>query len=91
MSALAPLTARANEEGCCGKISEVIQSCDKALTDQDRVIDLKTRTIEAQSNTIAALDTRVAGLEKEKGGLFRSPWLYFGLGIVAGALLVRGR
>lgn len=69
----------------------VVKACDQALQDQDRVINLKTQQIGIYKDIVVAQDTRIAVLEKEKGGLFRSPWFYFGLGVVAGALIVRGR
>lgn len=67
----------------------IVTACDKALADQDRVINFKTRAIEAQQEIIGAQDTRIRILEEDKNSIFKSPWLYFGLGVVTGALLLR--
>jgi len=77
--------------GAEGSCQPLIQACDKALADQDRVINLKTRAIEVHQDIILAQDTRIRELEKDKTGLFSSPWFYFGIGVVAGAFIVRGR
>jgi hypothetical protein len=69
----------------------VVQACDKALADQDRVISLKTKEVGVYKEIVAAQDTRIAALEKEKGGLLRSPWFYFGLGLVAGGFIMKGK
>lgn len=72
-------------------VKECVAKCDTALAAQDKVIDLKTRQIEVQKDIIAAQDVRVTQLEKEKGGLLRSPWFYFAIGVVAGGLIMKGR
>lgn len=83
MSVLLPHTARASE------CTDVVKACDKALQDQDQVINLKTATIKAQSEVIGALDTKVIALEKDKNSIFNNPWLYFGLGVLTGTFLLR--
>lgn len=67
----------------------IVKSCDQALKDQDRVIDLKTRQIKVQEEIIAAQDTRITKLEKDKNSLFSNPWFYFGVGLLSGAILLR--
>lgn len=84
---LSPIVARAAEDAC----TPVVKACDKALADQDRVINLKGRVIEAQENIIKAQDVRLTELEKGKGSIFSNPLLYVVLGMVAGGLLVRGK
>ena len=85
-SLLLPSTAKANDP-----VKECVAKCDAALADQDKVINLKIRQIDAQKEVIDEQDKRIAQLEKEKSGLFSSPWFYFGIGVVAGALIVRGK
>jgi hypothetical protein len=69
--------------------TDVVKACDKALADQDKVINLKTRQIEVQQDIIAAQDTRIVNLEKEKSSIFSNPWFYFGVGVLTGAFVIR--
>ncbi len=68
---------------------EVANTCNKALLDADKVIDLKTKQITLQDKIIAAQDTRIVELEKSKNSIFNSPILYGILGAVVGALIVK--
>lgn len=67
----------------------IVKACDRALADQDKVIDLKTRQIKVQEEIISAQDVRIMKLEKDKDSLFSNPWFYFGVGVVTGAVLLR--
>lgn len=84
MSALAPSTAKAGTS-----CKDVVKACDKALADQDQVIKHKTYEITEQKKVIAAQDTRIVELEKKNSSLFRSPWLYLGLGLITGVLIAK--
>jgi len=79
---LLPTGARA-EDAC----TPVVKACDRALADQDKVINLKTRAIETQQNIIDAQDKRLTKLE-EGQSIFKSPLLYVIVGMVAGGYLV---
>ena len=82
MSALLPNIARSDD------CAPIVKAADKALADQDRVIDLKTRTITSQDKIISAQDVRITELEKGTS-LFKSPVFYILVGVVAGAFIVR--
>lgn len=71
--------------------SPVVAACDKALADQQKVIDLKTKTITEQSNVIAIQSKQIFKLENKNSGLFASPWFYLTLGILTGAFAFKGR
>lgn len=81
MSVLPSPIVRASE------CTEVVKACDKALADQDKVIDLKTRQIEVQKEIISAQDKRIVELEKGNN-IFSSPWFYLTVGLVVGGFLV---
>jgi hypothetical protein len=68
---------------------EVVQAADRALKAQDVVLDLRLKEISAHNDLEAVQDTHIQQLEKDKNSIFSSPWLYFGLGVVAGVFVVR--
>lgn len=80
---LSPIATRA-EDAC----TPVVKACDRALADQDKIINLKGRAIEAQDNIIKAQDIRITELEKKQNSLFSNPLFYVVVGIVAGGVLV---
>lgn len=85
ISGLETPTVRAETTSC----NEVIKTADAAIDSANKVIDLKTRTITAQEEVIAIQNTHIVALEKDKNSLFSSPWLYFGLGLVTAAFVIK--
>lgn len=83
-SLLLPSTARSEDT-----VKECVAKCDAALKAQDQVISLKTQEIAAYKEVVAAQDTRIKALEKDKRSILKSPWLYFGLGLVLGVVIVK--
>lgn len=84
---LAPTAARA-DDAC----TPVVKACDKALADQDRVIELGRKVEATQSSIIDSQDKQITELNKDKSGLFSSPWFYLTVGLVVGAYVAgRGR
>lgn len=82
---LSSIEVRAADDAC----TPVVKACDRALADQDRIIDLKTRAITAQDNIIKVQDTHITELEKNSGSsIFKSPLLYVLVGAVVGGYLV---
>lgn len=84
MSAFLNPTATRAEDAC----SPVVKACDRALADQDKVIDLKGKLITAQDNIIKAQDTRIVELEKQNNNIFKSPMFYVVIGLVVGGFAV---
>jgi predicted exporter len=84
MSALLPNTARATNDDDC---AAVVKAADRALADQDKVIDLKTKQITVQNDIILSQDKHITELEKRDSNFFKSPWFYLTLGLVVGGYI----
>jgi hypothetical protein len=69
-----------------GECSDLITAADKAIGQQQRLIDLKTQEIGIQDTIIKAQDTKITELEK-KSNLFSSPVTYIVIGILAGVYI----
>jgi len=71
-------------------VGECVQKCDKALADQDKVIELGRKVSATQDAVIAAQDKQITELSKNDGNIIKSPvfWLVVG---VAGGLFLGGR
>jgi hypothetical protein len=82
-TSLFPITARSSDP-----LQDCIDKGQRAIADQDRVINLKGRAIEAQDQIIKAQDVRITELEKKQNSIFSNPMFYVVIGVVAGGLLV---
>jgi len=66
-----------------------VDKCDKALADQDKVIELGHKVQATQSDLIALQDKHIADLSKDDGGsILKNPILYLFVGAVVGGFLV---
>ena len=84
MSVSLPSTGAVAEADC----SAVVKACDKALADQDRVIELHKKKDEAYRDLVAAQDTRIKELNDQKPGFFQKPEIWFAVGLIVGAYVV---
>lgn len=69
-------------------VRECVSKCDKALADQDKVLNLKTQTIEAQKSVIDSQDKTITEMKKANSGLLASPWFYITIGVLVGGFVV---
>ena len=62
---------------------DVIAACDKALEDKQKQVDTRDLALREQKDQLRYLSEELA----DKDSWTHSPWLYFGLGIVAAKVL----
>lgn len=67
----------------------VLSKCDKALRDQITLNHSKQGLIDAQDQHIVTQRERIDQLTSENKSIFRSPWLWMGLGIITGVVISR--
>lgn len=68
---------------------QVLSACDKALESQRKLNHEQQRLIKAQDELAITQRERIDQLTKENKSVFRSPWLWFGLGALTGVILVK--
>jgi len=75
--------------GCQTECAAIVKAADRALEEQDKVINLKTRQIESYEKITLAQDTRIKKLEEDNSNILKSPTFYLVLGIVVGGALIQ--
>ena len=67
---------------------DVIEACDEALADKVSQITIRDLAIKQYRDENVLLAREVDRQESELNSVFRSPWLYFGLGVLTGKLVL---
>ena len=80
------LSMSANAEPTC---KPLIESCDKALAAQKEQIQIRDLRIKESTSQIDELTKTVKEKDEKLSSIFRNPWVYLGVGVLAGALLFR--
>lgn len=69
--------------------NQVIDQCNKTVETGEKVINLKTREVSAQQDLIALQDTQIKDLSSKQNSIFSNPWVFFALGVVTSAVLIK--
>jgi hypothetical protein len=77
--------AKGTEAPSC---DQVLNACDKALQDQIQLGTSKDILIKDQNSLILSQHDKIDMLEKDNSSLLKNPYLWFGVGLVTGVVLV---
>lgn len=66
---------------------QVLNACDKALEDQLKLNHDKQRIIEAQDKLTETQRLKIDELKSENSSIFKSPYLWFGLGVLTTVII----
>lgn len=68
---------------------QVLSACDKALNSQRKLNHEQQRLIKTQDDLVITQRERIDQLTKENKSVLRSPWLWFGVGIITGVVIMK--
>ncbi len=68
----------------------VLDKCRKAVDSQLKLNHAQQKQIQAQDELIGYQKDRIVTLEKENKSILKSPWLWMGVGLIGGQLLLNG-
>ena len=68
---------------------QVLSACDKALNSQRKLNHAQQRLIKTQDDLVITQRERIDQLTKENKSVLRSPWLWFGVGIITGVVIMK--
>lgn len=69
---------------------DVLNLCRKAVDSQIKLNHAQQKQIDAQEDLLKTQRQKIDQLEKENNSILKSPWLWIGVGLIGGQLLLNG-
>jgi hypothetical protein len=88
ITSLNPITTKA-EPDVRPTCDQVLQACDKALKDQIKLGNDQKVLIQSQEELIDTQRVKIDELTKDNNSLLKNPWLWFGVGLATGVVILK--
>jgi hypothetical protein len=70
------------------QMRELLQTCDRALTDCDKLIATKDQKIQKQEELIILQNTQISDLKNDQNSILKNPVVWFVAGVLVGGITI---